>query len=376
MVPRMNMSRKPCDDFLNFACGHWLAERHFPLTRSRWNQREELEYKVRERIRSMIATMPHPTRVKGSRKVKYFYDSCMSLDNVETDKERQLIRIINQLGNWRVLRGFSVHEWDFKRTWERLSTEFGVTPFLKVEVVSDPRGAEHNIIQISPAGLGLPDRSYYYRQPNSDVIIAYKQFLKDVSQQLGATTNDASTFSDDVFHFEKRIAEITPSTPLSPSDTPLSWENQKIKTLGEIGHIAPSIPLMEILQAMFPNANIQESTEILVPSTYYLSRISTIISSIDRSALNNYMMWNFVSAHLIYLSKEYRNIVHTFRRATEGVPEPYERWEFCVSVLQKYMPYAVMALHQNTVKKEMEDNRKVGRRNISFSKECSTPKGS
>ncbi|XP_046389704.1 protein gone early [Ischnura elegans] len=360
MVPRMNLSASPCDDFWNFACGEWLAGNPLPATRSKWNRQEELEYAVRESIRAMLATMPHPTRVKSLPwKVKYFYDSCMSLDNVETDKDRPLRKIIKELGDWHVLREFSVHSWDFKRTWQRLHTEYGVTPFFKVEVVPDPRGAERNIIQISPAGLGLPDRSYYYRQPTSDVVLAYKRFLKDVSQQLGATTDYASSFSDDVFHFEKRIAEVTPSTHLSLNDAPLLWDSSNVDTLGNLQQIAPSIPFLEILQAMFPRANIQDTTEVLVPSAFYLSRISTIISSTDRSALNNYVMWNFASANLIYLSKEYQNIVNIFRKETEGIKVPAERWEFCVSVLQKYMPYAVMALHQKTMQKQMEGNRRV-----------------
>lgn len=35
--------------------------------------------------------------------------------------------------------------------------------------------------------------------------------MVDVSQLLGATSGDASIFSNDMFHYEKRIAEITPA---------------------------------------------------------------------------------------------------------------------------------------------------------------------
>jgi predicted metalloendopeptidase len=44
------------------------------------------------------------------------------------------------------------------------------------------------------------------------VVAAYKRFLKDMVQLLGATSTDASQFAEEMFHFEKRIAEITPST--------------------------------------------------------------------------------------------------------------------------------------------------------------------
>lgn len=34
--------------------------------------------------------------------------------------------------------------------------------------------------------------------------------MVDVSQLLGATSSDASSFSEEIFNYEKRIAEITP----------------------------------------------------------------------------------------------------------------------------------------------------------------------
>lgn len=43
------------------------------------------------------------------------------------------------------------------------------------------------------------------------IVAAYKQYMVDVSQLLGATSGDASIFSNDMFHYEKRIAEITPA---------------------------------------------------------------------------------------------------------------------------------------------------------------------
>jgi hypothetical protein len=42
------------------------------------------------------------------------------------------------------------------------------------------------------------------------------------------------------------------------------------------------IPLLQILNAMFPKKNIDETTEILVVSKQYLSTVSRIISTTDR----------------------------------------------------------------------------------------------
>lgn len=60
----------------------------------------------RDRIRQLITTMPHPDRANTLNwKLKYFYDSCMALDNIETDGGRPLNRIITELGKSRGVSG-------------------------------------------------------------------------------------------------------------------------------------------------------------------------------------------------------------------------------------------------------------------------------
>lgn len=55
--------------------------------------------------------------------------------------------------------------------------------------------------------------------------------MVDVSQLLGATSGDASTFSNDMFHYEKRLAEITPT---SKQEDPYSHRRFKLSKLKEI----------------------------------------------------------------------------------------------------------------------------------------------
>lgn len=153
-----------------------------------------MDLKLSEMTRGLISTLPHPTRANSlTWKIKNFYDSCMSLDNIETDKERPLSKIILELGNslddlfpkleirtllmtmpvlaggWNVLRNFLILTWDFTSVLIRLHDQYGVEPFFSVSVVSDPRNASRNILQIAPAGLGLPHTSYYYREKNDKV---------------------------------------------------------------------------------------------------------------------------------------------------------------------------------------------------------------
>lgn len=74
----------------------------------------------------------------------------------------------------------------------------------------------------------------------------------------------------------------------------------------------------EILDAMFDKANINDNTEVLLSSTAYFIKISNIISTTDRSALNNYVIWNLVKEYLPYLSQNFQNIYSVYNRETTG----------------------------------------------------------
>lgn len=69
---------------------------------------------------------------------------------------------------------------------------------------------------------------------------------------------------------------------------------------------------------MFPMAGITDETEVLVSSPDYLTAVSGIVSSSDRSALNNYVIWTLVRQYLPYLPTEYTAALHQYQEQLTG----------------------------------------------------------
>jgi hypothetical protein len=67
-------------------------------------------------------------------------------------------------------------------------------------------------------------------------VTAYKRYLRDAVNNLGATSTAADRFSGETFHFEKRIAEITPP-PVDLQD-PMQ---ATIVTVEKLKILAPSV---------------------------------------------------------------------------------------------------------------------------------------
>ncbi|KAG5881500.1 hypothetical protein JTB14_001644 [Gonioctena quinquepunctata] len=239
-------------------------------------------------------------------------------------------------GGWYILRDFNDADFDKNAVIQTLQVRHGVSPFFKISVQPNPNMPGQNSIRISPSGLGLPDKEYYYRDQDDPVQIAYREYIRDVVIYMSTARNEATKFGTDMFYYEKRIAEITPDT--ISLQNPITTYNAI--SLSELKQTNP-IPFFDILQAMYPGSNITENTEVIVTSLEYLGQISQIIATTDRKSMNGYLTWTLVRHYIPYLSSTYTSALDTFTSALYGTKQPLERWEMCAGLVKRFMGFAV-----------------------------------
>ncbi|KAK4877518.1 hypothetical protein RN001_010024 [Aquatica leii] len=239
---------------------------------------------------------------------------------------------------WTILRNWNIQDFDRSSIIKHLHVQYGVSPYFRVSVQPHPRAPGSYSITISPSGLGLPDRSYYYTSQNDCIQIAYKQLISDVVILFSTITKtDAQKFGEDMFSYEKRIAEITPS--LHETVNPVNTYNP-VK-LSELKLTVSSIPLQDILTAMYPEYNVTEETEVIVTSLHYLTEVSRITTSTDSETLNSYLMWTLLREYLPYLSTKYTSTLNLFQGEIYGYYGSLSRWEKCAALVQNVMGFAV-----------------------------------
>ncbi|KAK9501218.1 hypothetical protein O3M35_011973 [Rhynocoris fuscipes] len=354
VISRMNQSVAACEDIREYSCGHWLNTHSIPAHESLWGVKQHMQLKHREHLRNLITTMKLTENVESVEwKIKINYDSCMSLGTIETEGKRPLHKHLSQLGGWYVLRD-SINLWDMKKTLKILHAKYDVHPFFHIDVIPDPRIPAQSIVQISPGKLGLPDKSYYYRRSDDQIVVAYKRFLQDVAISFGAKSDNAHTFSEDMFGFERRLTERFPSNQHGD----LHKSHLHRATLGDLQTHAPTINLYDIVSFMFTSMKFTLKTEVVVVAPDYLVNVSQIFSTTDRSVLNDYMMLKLALTYMPYLSKSFRTTLHEFHKHLYGVREPLPRWEFCIKTLQKFMGRGLEAISEKS-NNDVEKKRKV-----------------
>lgn len=99
---------------------------------------------------------------------------------------------------------------------------------------------------------------------------------------------------------------------------------------------------------MYPKSEITEKTEVIVSSMEYLSGVSEILSTTDKTILNSYLIWTLVRNYLPYLSHEFISIWDTFESKVYGIAQPLERWEMCANLVQRFMGLAINVLNEKS----------------------------
>ncbi|XP_063591468.1 endothelin-converting enzyme-like 1 [Penaeus indicus] len=298
-------------------------------------------------MRELLDTMDEPQDVNSIEwKLKTFYWSCMNVHSyMKSGLDLIKRKIITELYGWNLMRDtWDRRRWEFDVVLTRLHAQFGVSPFFKVTVVPDPRREGHNIIKLVPSGFLLPHRSYYDRMPNNPIENAYKQYIKDTVKLFDASGPDAMEFAAHLFHYESRIAEITPSDDVMRD--PLA-SNRRI-TIGELAQIARSVPWLNLLRHLFPKSKLDHTSHVLIVSKDYFIDLSELISTTDRSLLNNYLIFNFVSAFMPYMSAENKRVWDLYHMEFTGLQEPAERWQFCIRTTSNFFGLALGSLYERS----------------------------
>lgn len=276
-------------------------------------------------------------------KVKAFYESCTDLKEIEGWVPGKIRHAINDIGGWALIKNSPGGHWKRNDVLKKLQVIYGVTAFFKILVEADDTQPTRNIIKLVPSGLGLPS-PHYYETYNEPYVKAYQQFIKNTVHEMDVELSAVTKFTEQVFNYEKRIAEITPS----PDQLRNTKDLYSILTVQQLDRLSSSISWTDILQGYFPEV-VTPDTLVAVLSEKYFRGISEIISSTDDSVLNNYYMWRVMHTFSAHSSAKYRLAVNYFKQAWEGTSDVNsnfkENWEFCIDVTNQYLGHAVGAMY-------------------------------
>ncbi|KAH8278155.1 hypothetical protein KR018_005339 [Drosophila ironensis] len=352
-----NTSKSPCHDTYEWACGNFASDYanhdYFVIKRGEWNYKTYNEYQELNELNRFISMLPNSGESAYSVEstVTSLYRSCRDIDSLDKSQSDLLLkRAIKSVGGWQAFRDSKrLQDWDYKKALPHLHTKYGIFPYYKVTVENGYNHPHDYVITLDEGEIGLPDKYFYGTDVDEEVVRGYKLLLRDFAINMGIVSREAEMFADDIFHYERRIVKHI-------EDAKASGDRQlnKLIRLADLKTIAPSLPILESLQAIFPKTKITEETEVLVRDVEVMQDLSVLLSSSDKKPINNFIVWSLARQMLPHLSKEYRILAEHFDHSIYGRTASYPRWLICSKVVRDWLPFAVDALQQQPPRQQFE----------------------
>nr|XP_033697094.1 membrane metallo-endopeptidase-like 1 [Tursiops truncatus] len=193
ILQNMDPSKKPCDDFYQYACGGWLQRHVIPETSSRYSVFDILQDELEIILKGVLENSTTKDR-PAVQKAKMLYRSCMNESEIEERDSQPLLDILKAVGGWPVATdkwSESVGaRWELEQQLAVMNAQFNRRVLIDLFIWNDDQNSSQHIIYIDQPTLGMPSREHYFNEGSDQKVReAYLQFMTSVATMLRADMN-------------------------------------------------------------------------------------------------------------------------------------------------------------------------------------------
>src|SRR5436190_234964 len=175
-LANIDSATKPGDDFYHFANGKWFDTATIPPTESRVGAGLEMYNRTKNNIKSILDSVSKTANVSGSieQQVGDFYAAAMDSAAIEKAGYEPLkpwLQKITEIKDTKDVVQFVA---------EQTTLNSGI--LIGQAVYADEKNSTTNIAIYYQAGLGLPDREYYFKTDAATqaVVNAYQSYVRKI----------------------------------------------------------------------------------------------------------------------------------------------------------------------------------------------------
>ncbi|MFP4624060.1 MAG: peptidase M13, partial [Gemmatimonadota bacterium] len=320
-LENIDASVRPQDDFYRHVNGLWLERTEIPSDRSNYGSFTELSVEAEDNLRAIVEEVAAESSApEGSdeQKVGALYRSFMDTARIEAlgiEAIRPELDRVAALDSRDAIMAF----------WGGMAPFGGRAPF-GAYVYIDQKQSDTHITYMGQAGLGLPDRDYYFREGEEfeQIRAAYRDYIATLLRMAGH--DDPVTAADAVMALETALAEQH-WTRTQNRDRNATYNKM---TVAEADRLMGSLDLPAYLRA----AQLGAAEEIVVLQPSYLEALPGIVEATPIDTWRAYATFHLLDGTAPMLSSELTDAHFDFRsRTLAGVAEQRPRWKRGIDVV-------------------------------------------
>jgi putative endopeptidase len=308
---------KPCQDFYEYANGHWFEQNPIPADRSSWGAGSQLFEKnlvVLHQILEDAAKDTHAPAGSATRKVGDFYRSGMDEARIEAEGAAPLGKEFARIAAVKDLAGLQ----DEIARLHRM-TVYAAYVFYAYQ---DFKNSTRIIANFYQGGLGLPDRDYYTNEDDKSKEIRrqYVEHAAKMFELLGDQPARAAEEAKAVMEFETRLAKSS-MTQVEQRDPNAIYHPM---SLAELNGLTPGYAW----DRYFAGIGLADPGVINVGQPAFFKEVGRMMTGVSLADWQTYLRWTLTRAAASKLSSPFVNESFRFNgMILGGAKELRPRWK-------------------------------------------------
>ncbi|OQP56844.1 peptidase M13 [Niastella vici] len=328
----IDSTRQPGDNFFNYVNAKWYDTVQIPASQSGVGAYRFMNFQQRLKLQGILDSVSKSNNAPGSleQKIGDFFASGMDTN------------IINQRGFEPIKTGLDringITSISGMITFMAEESKLSNSSLISFQVSPDQENSSMNMGHISQAGIGMPDRDYYFKADSASVSIqqAYKKYLADLFTLTGSDSVLAQKNAALVYSIEKQLA-ASHKTNIETRDIKGNFHKialaDLIKQQGNIGWTT----YFNTLGATM------DSLDVAQPR--YYDKVNTLLKSIPLGDWKIYLKAYYISSYADYLSKPFVDASFRYNKALTGQAVQKTRGEIMASAVDNSLGQALGQLY-------------------------------
>jgi putative endopeptidase len=165
LASNLDTTVNPADDFFEYANGGWIKKNPIPPDESGWGLFQVIPDETLNRLKDINDEAAKATAAKGSaeQKISDFWKAAMDSANIEEKGIQPLQPYLDKIASIKDVATLqsTIAELD----------KMGVSTAFGLYVGQDPKISTLEALQMFQAGIGLPEREFYFKTDSTSVNI-------------------------------------------------------------------------------------------------------------------------------------------------------------------------------------------------------------
>jgi putative endopeptidase len=307
----------PCDDFYAYACGTWMKNTPIPEDRSSWSRSfheiTERNEKILKQILDDYAAGKNSSD-RYAKKLADYWTACTDEAGIEKAGLAPMKDAFATIDGLKDSKDIAVTI--------RGLYALGLHPLLGFGSGQDYKDATQVIGQLDQAGLGLPDRDYYFDKGKKadDIRAAYEEHVAKMLALAGLDRSGAKS----VMAFETALAKAS-MTRVERREPKNVYHRMTLKQL--VKH-SPEFGWESFVSGM----NVSADAPINVVALEFTKKVGPVVKQAKVEDLRVYLKWQVLHERAGSLPKTF--VDEDFRFKSEnltGAKSLLPRWKRCVA---------------------------------------------